>query len=193
MDLKEIDELSDILKHFPTLTSKQIKNIILYLVKNPSFSVQQLKRLEEILINIKQCQVCTQYSKDNICSICSSKKRENKLLIVENIDQIKKIEEEKIFLGKYYVIPILFNKKFHQLDYDFTFLLDYLSNFEEVIIGISSTAEGILTSNLIFETIRKKSNIKISKLATGIPLGSNIEYVDQVTLSHALRNRKDIE
>lgn len=93
-------------------------------------------------------------------------------------------------------MPILFNKKFERIEsnFDFNNLLDYVDNFNEIIIGLSPTAEGVLTSNLIFDTIKKeKPNINISSLAIGIPMGSSIDYMDQLTISYAIKNRKDIK
>lgn len=191
--INEIDDLWSIFQQLSFLSSKQIKKIINLLISKKNETINNLEKIQELIKELKQCSICTQYTKNEICQICSSNEREKKLLIVECVEQIKKIEDDNIFKGKYFVIPILYSKKFIPLDYDFSFLINYLPKFNEVIIGVDSTPEGILTSNRIFEEIRKKSTISVTKLATGIPLGSNIDYVDKITLSYALNNRKEIK
>ena len=115
-------------------------------------------------------------------------------MIIEDIEKINQFEKERLFNGKYYLVPILFNKKFQQTQFDFDFLLTYLNEFDEVILAINSTTEGILTANLIVDKIKEKhKNIKITQLATGIPLGVKMEYIDDLTLSYALKNRKELE
>lgn len=192
--IKEFEQLVDILKQVPSISNKQAKNISHYLIDN-NFDVEMnLNKIINLIKNIKKCNLCSIYViNESTCRICSSNTRERKLMIVEDNEQIIKIESMNIYKGKYYVIPYLFNKKFEQKQYDFSKTLEYINEFDEVIIGISPTAEGILSTNFIFEKIRSFSNIKITRLATGIPLGSTLEYVDKMTLSYAIKNRKDIE
>ena len=117
-------------------------------------------------------------------------------MIVENIAQIQKYEEWKIFNGKYYKIPQLFTKKFERINInlDFSFLIEYIENFDEIILALSPTPEGIMSANFIFDTIKKeKPKTNISKLAIGVPIGSHLDYMDQLTMSYAIKNRKDIK
>lgn len=195
--MKVLDDLIEKVSQYLQIPKKQatkiVKHIIDHKIENFEYEVQNF--IEEIK-NIKKCKICFSFTQDELCEICLSPNRDKKLMIIENQDMVQKYEEWKIFNGKYFLIPILYSKKFTLIkpEFDFTFLLSYIDNFDEIIISLSPIVEGVMTSNLIFDTIKKhKPNIKISQLAIGIPLGSTINYMDQLTMTHALKNRKDIK
>ncbi len=193
---KEFDELIDTLKEFPNITTKQAKKIIDYMIQNKNNIDNKFIKFKNLFNSIKTCSICGFYSSENICNICSSNFREKKLMLIENISQIEKYEQWELYRGKYLKVPQLFTKKFERIEknFNFNFLLEYINNFDEIIISLSPTPEGILSSNYIVDIIRKeKPKIKISKLAIGIPIGSSIDYIDQFTISHALKNREDIK
>lgn len=195
MESKEIDKLNEIFDDLKFLNSKQKKMIIDSLIKNKEKSITNLNEIRKLIEKINECKFCTSYClNETVCDVCKSNTRSQKLLIVESREQIKKIEENNLFDGKYFVIPILYTKKFQKINYDFSKLLMYLKHFDEIIIGVNYTQEGILTTNLIYDEIRNFNNkIKITKLSVGLPFGTNIDYVDQFTLSYAIKNRKDVE
>ena len=90
----------------------------------------------------------------------------------------------------------MFNEKLVQkkITFDWASFFDYLKEFEEIIIGISPNQQGILTINYLLEEINKNiPHIKVSQLAIGIPFGVSIDYIDQLTMSYAIKNRKDIK
>jgi recombination protein RecR len=90
------------------------------------------------------------------------------------------------------VFPIIFNNKFERKsDINMDELIDYASNFDEVILALSATIEGSLTANFVDESLSPIT--KVSHLANGVPVGSNIEYIDQLTFKHAFKNRKESE
>lgn len=192
----EFDELVDSLTEIPGISKKQARKIINYfLTLDRTHLDQNIKNFINKLEKIKKCSICNFWTIEDKCKICLSKNRENKLMIVENSSQIEKFEEWKIFNGKYYVVPVLFSKKFEQVkNFDFSFLNNYVNSFDEIIIGISPTPEGIITSNFIYDSIKKVyPNKQISKLAVGIPLGTSLDYMDQLTMSYAIKNRKNIK
>lgn len=193
----EFDRLIDLLTKLPGISKKQALRIINFLLsQDKSKLVEDSQSFIKTIKIISNCEICNFYSSNKRCEICLSPDREKKLMIIENVDQIQKYETWKLWKGKYFIVPPIFNSKFERINnnFDFTFLLDYVDNFNEIVISISPTAEGVLTSNLIFDTIKKeKSKVNISKLAIGIPIGSSIDYIDQLTLSYAIKNRKDIK
>ena len=196
MELKEIDELIEILKTYPGINHRQAQKIIYFLLEqNPEQNDNQFNQFKTILKQIKKCNICKNYTIDFLCSICASQDRSKKLMVVENSVQIRNYEEWKYFDGKYFQIPFLFNKRFEKIqNVDLSFFMDYVNNFEEIILAISPTAEGILTTNYLYEQIKNKNpKIKITKLATGIQMGASIDYADKLTIFHALKNRKEIE
>lgn len=194
MAIQEFEKLIEILSEISVLSSKQCKTLAHFLVNNAAKIKEPLKELTFLLEKIQCCSICKTFTIDPTCWICTSTERAKQLMIIEDIEKINQFEKEKLFNGKYYLVPILFNKKFQQTQFDFDFLLTYLNEFDEVILAINSTTEGILTSNLIIDKIKEKhKNIKITQLATGIPLGVKMEYIDDLTLSYALKNRKELE
>ena len=194
MAIQEFEKLIEILSEISVLSSKQCKTLAHFLVNNAAKIKEPLKELTFLLEKIQCCSICKTFTIDPTCWICTSTERAKQLMIIEDIEKINQFEKEKLFNGKYYLVPILFNKKFQQTQFDFDFLLTYLNEFDEVILAINSTTEGILTANLIIDKIKEKhKNIKITQLATGIPLGVKMEYIDDLTLSYALKNRKELE
>ena len=194
MAIQEFEKLIEILSEISVLSSKQCKTLAHFLVNNAAKIKEPLKELTFLLEKIQCCSICKTFTIDPTCWICTSTERTKQLMIIEDIEKINQFEKEKLFNGKYYLVPILFNKKFQQTQFDFDFLLTYLNEFDEVILAINSTTEGILTANLIIDKIKEKhKNIKITQLATGIPLGVKMEYIDDLTLSYALKNRKELE
>ena len=197
MILKEFNNLVDSLTKLPGISRKQATKIVNYLLINKKENIENV--LKDFLSNInkiKNCSICGYYSIDNKCEICNSNHRENKLLIIENCEQIEKYENWKLWNGKYFKVPQLFNKKFEKIEsnFNFDFLNSYITSFDEIVIALSPTPEGVLSANYIFDIIKNKNQkIKISKLAIGVPMGATIDYMDQLTLSYAIKNRKDID
>lgn len=189
----EFSKLMEILDQISILSSKQKKSLAHYLVTNATKIKQPLNELLRLLDQIQPCSLCQNFTDQNLCQICRSEDRQKQLMIIEDIDKIEQFEKENLFQGKYYLVPILYNKKFEQKPFDFQVLLNYLDQFDEVILALNSTSEGILTANLIIDQIKTKSQIKISQLATGIPLGTKMEYIDDLTLNYALKNRKELD
>lgn len=193
----EFDYLIELLTKLPGISKKQAIKIVNFLLSQDKSNLLEKNRVFiKTIESISKCEICNFYSTNKRCEICLSQNREKKLMIIENVDQIQKYENWKLWKGKYFIVPSIFNSKFERINksFDFSFLLDYIKDFNEVVISISPTAEGVLTSNLIFDTIKKeKPEVNISKLAIGIPIGSSIDYMDQLTLSYAIKNRKDIK
>ncbi len=193
----EFDYLVDIIKTIPSISNKQAQKIAKYLIDQ---NIENLKKNSALIFDylkkIKKCVLCSYYTNDKLCNICLSLDRDKKLLIIENVDQIFQYEKWKIYYGKYYLFPQLFNEKLVQkkITFDWSPFFDYLKEFEEIIIGISPNQQGILTINYLLEEINKNiPHIKVSQLAIGIPFGVSIDYIDQLTMSYAIKNRKDIK
>ncbi len=193
MDSNEISNLAFFFKKFEGIGNKQSERMAHQILKFDDVEFNEfLFLLNELRTNINNCEICKNYTTNKLCNICSLKTRENKLMIVEHIEDISRYEEWGFFKGKYYVFPILFNNKFEKhVNFDISNLLEYSSNFDEIIIALSATIEGILTANFIDEQLSSK--VKVSHLANGVPVGASIEYIDKLTFQYALKNRKESE
>ncbi|MGL5357678.1 MAG: hypothetical protein ACRDA7_00435 [Metamycoplasmataceae bacterium] len=171
-----------------SISEKIINNFMDMETNNFDNLINELKLLKK---DIKICKFCSVYSEENLCLICKNEKREKKLLILENKNNIEKIENLNFFLGKYFLVPLIYDKKGNKkVEYSFDFLNEYGKKFDEIIIGISNTDEGQYT---ISEILKKLNHKKITKLATGMPFGVSFQYVDNVSFENALENRKDIK
>ena len=193
----EFDYLVDIIKKIPSISNKQAQKITKYLIDQ---NIENLEKNSALIFDylkkIKKCTLCSYYANDKLCNICLSPDRDKQLLIIENVDQIFQYEKWKIYHGKYYLFPQLFNEKLvqKQVAFDWSFFFDYLNQFKEIIIGISTNQQGILTTNYLLNEINKNvPHIKVSQLSIGIPFGASIDYIDQLTMSYAIKNRKDIK
>lgn len=193
MNSNEITNLAFFFNKFPGIGKKQSDRMAHQVLKfNDEEFNEFLFLLNGIKKNIVNCKICKNYTNFDICTICSSTTRENKLMIVESIEDISRYEEWGFFKGKYFVFPILFNNKFEKnKEFDISNLSKYSLNFDEVIIALSANVEGALTANFIDEAL--SPNIKVSHLANGIPVGASIEYIDKLTFNYAFKNRKESE
>lgn len=191
MSFPEISNLSIFFQKFAGIGAKQSKKMANQILK---FSEDEFKEFMFLLKNLKEnvsnCTICQNYTVDKICLICSSKTREDKLMIVESIDDILRYEEWGIFKGKYFVFPIIFNNDFsRKKDINIDKIQKYCLDFNEIIVALSATIEGTLTANFLNENLSKIR--KVSHLANGVPVGASIEYIDKLTFLQALKNRKE--
>ena len=149
------------------------------------------------LEKVQHCKKCRNFSDTDLCQICSNQKRSSSILcVVETPADVLAIESSGAFQGTYYVLlgrlSPLDGIGPDQLG------LDGLENYlgkgrvEEIILATSATVEGDITSQFVADVARK-FNIKASRLARGIPLGGELEYVDSGTLSRALSGRQQFE
>ena len=149
-----------------------------------------------IKTKIKKCDICNNYTESDICSICSNDKRNKDILcIVENPKDINLIEKNNIYNGYYFVLQNLISPS-NGLDptsIELDRIIDLIksNSVKEVIIAIKPNIEGETTS-LYISKLLEKYDVVVSRIALGIPMGADIDYVDSLTLEMALENRKII-
>ena len=149
------------------------------------------------LDTIRPCQCCGVINDLEICNICSSETRDNDLLcIVESTSDLFSIEETREFSGKYFVLNGLLSpiENIGRDDLRISKLIEICEerNVKEVIIALNSTLEGEATSYYLLNKL-EKTDIKISKLAQGVPAGGDLNYVDNNTLKQAFSWRRELE
>jgi len=147
--------------------------------------------------NLHKCPICSNITDQEQCNICSSENRDNKTLcIVEDSRNIFVFERTASYRGLYHVIDNLISplEGINPEDIGIEKLIKRIesSNFNEIIIAVKPTIEGETTS-LYIKKILEGLNIKVTRIASGIPLGADIEYIDSLTLERALIDRKEIE
>ena len=158
------------------------------------FFSDSLKEAAELL---HKCPECNNITDKDICDICSSDSRDKRMLcIVDDVKTLYMFEKSKIYNGLYFVIESLISpiNGINPEDIGLEKLLKYVNSnkFEEVIIAIKSNIEGETTS-LYIKRILEGMNLKITRLASGIPLGAEMEYIDSLTLEKAMIDRREIE
>jgi len=191
-------ELVNVLTCLPGVGQKSAQRMALHLIERDQEGAAKLARaLLGALDKVRHCKQCRNFSDTDYCSICSNHDRNKAILcVVETPADVLAIESSGAFQGTYYVLlgrlSPLDGIGPDQLGLDL--LEGYLDEgvVEEIILATSATVEGDITSQFVADVARKL-NIRTSRLARGIPLGGELEFVDSGTLSRALSGRQQIE
>ena len=198
-NIPEIENLIKLISKLPGLGPKSAKRMILKMINNRQELLKPLaQNLSEVFKNVVRCKICgTLKSNTSPCDNCENKsKKFNKICVVENISDQWAIESSSIFQGYYHILggTLSNNSSQNKEDLLINSLVERISrdNIDEIILATSATVEGQTTAFYIQDTL-KKTNIKISKLAQGLPVGGEIENLDDGTLISAFKNRKKIE
>ena len=198
-NIPEIENLIKLISKLPGLGPKSAKRMILKMINNRQELLKPLaQNLSEVFKNVIKCKICgTLKSNNSPCDNCENKiKKFNKICVVENISDQWAIESSSIFQGYFHILggTLSNNNSQNKEDLLINSLVERISrdNIDEVILATSATVEGQTTAFYIQDTL-KKTNIKISKLAQGLPVGGEIENLDDGTLISAFKNRKKLE
>lgn len=194
---KIFSDLVEDFRKFPGIGEKTAERLVFSLLE---FSEDQLQNFGENLKNlkstIKHCEKCGVLTDDDLCPVCSDITRENEsIIVVEHSKEVFVIERTGSFRGKYHVLGGLISPidEIGPDDISIKKLLDRIEqdNIKEVILAIKAGIEGDTTA-LYIKRILEEKNIKVSRIASGIPVGADMEYVDSLTLESALYNRKEV-
>ena len=152
--------------------------------------------LEDIKIKISRCKKCNNLCEGALCEICKNKNRDNKTLcIVEDPKNVIVLEKVGTYNGLYHVLNGLISPLdgINPEDINITSLIDRIENEEikEIILALKPSIEGETTSLYISKLLENK-NIKVTKIAHGVPIGVDMEYIDTLTLEVALEDRVSI-
>lgn len=194
---KSFNDLVASLAKFPGIGRRSAERIAFYILKlNQTEASNLAQQIENIHNFIKPCKLCNNFSHEEICSICSDPKRERDLIcIVEEPKDIIAVEKTSQYNGLYYVLlgavsPL---EGITEADLNIQKLINRLEKKEisEVIISTDPDNDGELTAQVLIEKI-SPYKVKIYRLAIGIPLGTQIEYVDSATLGKALLDKRAV-
>ena len=155
------------------------------------------KSLMDASSKLHKCSICNNITDKEICDICSNESRNKELLcIVDDPKSLYMFEKNKIFNGYYFIIDDLISpiNGVNPEDIGLEKLLKYIHNntFLEIIIAVKPSIEGE-TTTLYIKRILEGLDIKVTRLASGIPIGADMEYIDSLTLERAIEDRKEIE
>jgi len=191
-----VQELIDALKCLPGVGAKSAQRMAFHLLERNRVGGSKLSSaLKRSMENIGHCQQCRTFTELEVCEICQNPKRDiiQQLCIVESPADVIAIEQTGEFKGKYFILmghlsPI---DGIGPEDLGLDVLSKLLDgdHFKEIILATNPTVEGEATAHYIAE-LAFKHNVDVSRIAHGVPVGGELEYVDGNTLSHALSGRK---
>ena len=197
--MKEQTLLEQVIEAFrclPGVGPKSAQRMLLHLLERDREGGRRLAQiLSEAIEKVGHCKSCRNLTEDELCAICSDGKRESNIIcVVEAPSDVIAIEQSLSFSGQYFVLMGTLSPIDGRGPDEIG--IDHLvrrceSGIQEIILAVSSTVEGEATAHYISETL-KPLNVTISRLAQGIPLGGELEFVDGGTLSHAFDGRKSI-
>lgn len=191
-----IQKLITELKKLPSVGERTAERFVFHWLKKGKKDVAELKKsLDELLENVKSCQTCWNFLENNECKICSDKKRNQTLIcVVLEPQDVEAIEKTGEFKGVYHLLREKINY-IEEIEIKKTKILELLkriekNNIKEIILALNPNLENETTSLYVENLIKKNNpNIKISRLARGLPMGSDLQYADEITLGSALKNR----
>ncbi len=198
-NISEIEDLIKLISKLPGLGPKSAKRIVLKLINNRDELIRPMaKSLADVYKNISRCKICGTLKPTSIeCNFDNCKileKKFNKICVVENISDQWSIESSSIYKGYFHILGGTLASAGHRKE---DLLIDSLvervikDKIEEVILATSATVEGQTTAYYIQDSL-KNINVKISKLAQGLPVGGEIESLDDGTLFSAFKNRTNL-
>lgn len=194
---KAIASLIECFQKFPAIGPKSAQRMAFYLLRMPQSEVEKFARtMLDVKQNIKTCEICFNISSTSPCEICSSTSRDRSVIcVVAETKDLIAIEKTNEYKGLYHVLQGLISPmdSIGADDIRIKELLNRLVNEEvkEVILALSPSVEGEATSLYLTKLI-KPFNIKVSRIAFGIPIGSDIEYADEITLARAIEGRREV-
>jgi len=187
-----IEKLIEEFSRFPGIGRKTAQRMTFNVLKSSTDEASTLaKAIIDMKSKIKFCNICHGITEENPCLICKDVKRDPSLIcVIEDPADIYTLEKNRIFNGLYHVLGGLLSPLdgIGPEDININTLINRLKPGYEVIIATNSSIEGETTSLYIAKLLNGKS-INVTRLATGIPMGTNLEYIDDATIQRAIEGR----
>ena len=193
---KQINQLVEALSLLPGIGSKTAQRLAFHILNIPKQDVERLaSAISSARNNVRYCKHCYTLTDDDVCPICKDQSRNHKIImVVENTRDLVAYEKTGNFEGVYHVLhgaisPML---GIGPDDIKLKELMQRLQgDIEEVIIATNSSLEGETTAVYLSKLI-KPTGIKVTRIASGVPVGGDLEYIDEVTLLRALEGRTEL-
>ena len=192
-----IKNIIECFKDLPGIGEKTAERLAFSLI---NFDKEKLTSFSDAICDVRDkltyCDICGNITENKICDICADKERKSSIIfVVEKAKDISLFEKINIFNGKYHVLGGLISplEGISPEDINIDKLLSRIDKeeIEELILALKPSIEGETTMQYIKKVLESK-NIKVTRIATGIPIGTDIEYIDSMTLEFAFEGRKDI-
>ncbi len=194
---KEIEKLIKVVAKLPALGTRSGRRIVLHLLKNREERLLPLiSALNEVAEHIKTCGICGNFDTEDPCPICTDPTRDTKTLcVVQDVADLWAMERIGFYKGKYHVLggilSALDGVTPEDLNIDSLFTRLENEKYEEVILALPATVDGQITTHYLLSRL-KEFDLKVTTLAQGIPMGAELDYMDDGTIQLALNSRKTL-
>lgn len=192
-----IQRLIDSFASLPGIGPKGAQRIAFYLLQAPDVESQRLvDAINEVKEKVRFCEVCGNVCETSPCTICSDPRRDHSTIcVVEEPKDVMSIERTREYRGLYQVLGGAINPMANvgPSDLNIAQLLNRLHDGEvkEIIVALNPNIEGEATTTYLSRLLAPL-DIKVTRLASGLPVGGDLEYADEITLSHALEGRREV-
>ena len=192
----QITKLIETLSGLPGIGSKSAQRLAFHIINMPEESVEALaESIVSARKKVCRCKQCCTLTDNELCPICASKERDKQtIVVVENSRDLAAYEKTGKYNGVYHVLHGAISPLLNITPADITIkelLIRLQQDVREVIIATNSNIEGEATAMYISK-ILKPAGIKVTRIASGVPVGGDLEYIDEVTLLRALEGRKEL-
>ncbi len=192
-----LQKLIEQFRRMPGIGAKTAQRMAFYVLSLPKEEARELAdTVNEAAEKIRRCTVCCNLTDEDVCPVCRNPQRSRKLIcVVENVEALMAIENTNEFKGTYHVLHGVISP-LEEVEPDDITIKELLARItadevQEVIMATGSNVEGELTAMYISKLL-KPLGVKVTRLAYGLPVGSELQYADSVTLSRALQGRQTI-
>ena len=193
---KSIQNLIDAFRKLPSVGQRTAERFVFYLLKSGKKEVGEITlSLKELIDNVKSCETCWDFSDHNPCAICNNKTRDQSLLcVISEPQDIPVIERTDIYNGLYHVLRGAIEpgaeEEWEKIKLKELFKKIRNKEIKEIILALNLDLSGETTMLFLEKKIKELNpEIKITRLARGLPMGSDLQYVDEITLGSAIKNR----
>lgn len=197
MASNEIEKLVKLVSKLPSLGTRSARRIVLQLIKKKEgLFLPLIEAMSEVASNIQVCEICGNYDTVSPCTVCTSHVREGQTLcVVQDVADLWAMERVSFFKGKYHVLGGILSALDGIVPEDLNIepLLGRLTRegIKEVILALPATVDGQITSHYLLSRL-KEYEVKVTTLAQGIPMGAELDYMDEGTIQLALNSRKSL-
>ncbi|MDA0763451.1 MAG: recombination mediator RecR [Proteobacteria bacterium] len=192
-----LEKLIKKVSRLPGLGPRSSRRVVLHLLKNKEkYLLPLINDLSQVADNIKSCIECGNLDQDEVCEICKNPLRKNNLIcVVETVADLWALERTQVYDGKYHILGGVLSAidgiNPEQLNINSLESRLKKQNCTEVIIAISATLDGQTTAHYIADRLNT-FNIKITRLAHGVPIGGELDFLDDGTIAQALKARNEM-
>ena len=197
MASQEIEALSQALARLPGLGPRSARRAVLHLMKKREAALQPLlAALNQVADKLSTCSICLNVDTSDPCGICSDPRRDPKsLCVVEEVSDLWALDRSRLFPGRYHVLggrlSALEGIRPEDLSIDKLVKRVAEGGIDEVVLAMNATLEGQTTAHYLAERL-EKFPIRLTQLAHGLPVGGELDYLDEGTLAQALRARRPV-